>query len=108
MGVGGQADRQLFDDFEAVAFEPDDWRVVGQESDLPDAEVLKHLAVRSRAGHGKTELLVGFDGVQTLFLQFVGVDLGTQTDTDLLSQVEQHATLEIRRGRRRVTTAIAL
>lgn len=40
VGIGGEGDGELLGDFEAVAFEADDFfGVVGHQADFPDAEV---------------------------------------------------------------------
>ena len=69
--IGGQAERELLDDFEAIAFEADDFLgVVRQQPHLADAEVAKDLrahAVVAQVG-SVAEFLVGLDGVETLLL----------------------------------------
>jgi len=77
VGVRGQADGELLDDFEAVAFEADDFfGVVGEQADAAQAEIAEDLgahAVVPQVG-GEAEFFVGLDGVESLFLKFVGVD----------------------------------
>src|SRR5690606_35885202 len=72
--VGRQYERLAPGHFEAEAVEADDLaRVVGQEPELADADVLEHLgaeAVGPQVGR-KPQFLVGFDGVESLILQGV-------------------------------------
>ena len=74
----------MLGDFEAVAFEADDFfRVVGEEFDAADAKVVEDLgahAVVAEVG-GEAEFFVGLDGVESLLLKLVGVDFRGQADT---------------------------
>ena len=48
VGVGGEGDGDLLDDFEAVAAEADDFfRVVGEEAHFSDAEVVEDLGTHA-------------------------------------------------------------
>jgi len=113
VGVGGQAEGELFHDSEAVSVEPDDlFRVVGEEADLAHAEVMEDLgahAVVAEVG-GESEFLVGFHGVAAVFLEFVGMDFGGESDAaSFLSQVEEHSSLggDERHGGVQLAAAIA-
>ncbi len=67
--VGLDLERHALDDLEAVALDARALpRVVGDEADLPDAEIGEDLgadAVVAQVG-GEAELLVGLDGVEPL------------------------------------------
>lgn len=95
--VGVEAEGELLGDFEAVAVEADDlFGVVGEEADLADSEVVEDLgahAIVAEVG-GEAEFFVGFDGVEALLLEFVGVDLGGEADAAaFLAEVEEDAAL---------------
>ena len=94
MNIGGEGEGKLFGDFQAVAFEADDFLgVVGEELDAADAEVVEDLgahAVVAEVG-GEAEFLVGLDGVESLLLELVGVDFRGQADAAaFLAEVEEH------------------
>ena len=93
--VGLDADGHRLDDLEAVAGEADDLlRVVGQQADLPHAEIEEDLraeAVLAQVGR-EAELEIGLHRVEALLLQLVGVDLRGEADAaPLLPHVEQDA-----------------
>lgn len=96
--VGRQADRDLGDDFQSVSFEAHDFfRVIGEELDFADAEVVEDLRTHAVVAEvrAKTEFFVGFDGVETFFLQLVSVDFRGKTDAAaFLAEVEEHAALD--------------
>lgn len=75
MGIGLSFDGKLFDNIQAVSFEADHLlRVVRQKTDPANTKIDQNLgpgAVLSEI-HRKTQLLVCFDRVETLFLKFVG------------------------------------
>ncbi len=81
--VGGNTDGDLFFDGYSIAGEPDNlFGVIGQKAHTADAEVNEDLcpdAVFAQVWR-KTKLDVGFDSVQTLFLEFIGADFLMQTD----------------------------
>jgi hypothetical protein len=93
--VGREVNGELLDDLEAVALEADDLaRVVGHEPDPADAEVKEDLGAEAVVSevHGEAELEVGFDGVEALLLELVGVELGWEADAaSLLAHVEEDA-----------------
>lgn len=92
-GFDGDLGGEALDDLDAGGFEGGDLlRVVGEEADLGDAEVLEdgggELEVAAVGLEAKLE--VGFDGVEALVLQLVGAELGHEADaTALLLLVEQ-------------------
>ncbi len=48
VGIGGEGDGELLDDFESVSCEADDFfGVVGEEADAADAEVVEDLSAHS-------------------------------------------------------------
>ncbi len=68
--------------------------VIGKEFDFADAEVVEHLCSHSVVAKisGVAEFFVGFDGVEPLFLEFVGVYFGSQPDASpFLTEVEENA-----------------
>ena len=70
--VCGEGKRELLCDFEAVAFESDDFfGVVGEELDAADAEVVKDLSAHAVVAEigCEAEFFVGFDGVEPLLLE---------------------------------------
>ena len=94
-GFGGDGGGDTLDDGDACGFERGDLLgIVGDEADAVDAELAKdgggefELAVVG----AEAEAFVGFDGVETLVLQFVGAELGHEADAAaLLLFVEQDA-----------------
>jgi hypothetical protein len=81
--VGFLFDGDLLDDFEVMAFESDDFSgVVGHEADFADAEVGDDLGADAVVAevHGEAEFKVGFDGIETLLLEFVGFDFAVEAD----------------------------
>ena len=94
-GFGGDGGGDALDDGDAGGFEGGDLLgVVGDEADAGDAELAEdgggefELAVVG----AEAEAFVGFDGVETLVLQFVGAELGHEADAAaLLLFVEQDA-----------------
>ena len=93
--VGLRGDGDLFDDFEAVAVESDNFfGVVGEEADFLEAEVDEDLgtdAVFAEVGV-VAEFEVGVDGVVALFLEFVGADFSGEADAAaFLAHVEEDA-----------------
>ena len=95
-GFRAGVQRHALDDLHLEARQAGDLaRVVGEQLELADAEVVEDLrtdAVVAQVG-GKAEPLVGLDGVGVvLVLQRVGADLVEQADAAaLLAQVDQHA-----------------
>ena len=88
------ADRELFDDAEAVAFESDDFfRIVGEQTNFFQAEVGEDLGAHAVVAQvcGEAEFFVGLDGVEPCFLELVGVDFCGQTDAAaFLAEVKEH------------------
>src|SRR6185369_4147113 len=84
-----------FDDRKAVAFETDDLtRIVRQEADFLHAEIAKDLGADTVVPEilFKAQLEIRFDGVATLVLQRVGLDLVGKADAAaLLVHVDEHA-----------------
>ena len=83
VGIGFREDGNLFNDFKAVAVEPDDFfGIVGKKANFSEAEIGEDLgadAVFAEVGV-VAEFEVGVDGVITLFLEFVGADFGGEAD----------------------------
>lgn len=90
------ADGELFDDAEAVAFESDDFfRIVGEQTNFFQAEVGEDLGTHAVVAQvcGEAEFFVGLDGVEPCFLELVGVDFCGQTDAAaFLTEVKEHTT----------------
>lgn len=81
--VGLLFDGDLLDDFEVMAFESDDLSgVVGHQADFADAEIGDDLGADAVVAqvHGEAELEIGFDGIETLLLEFVGFDFAMKTN----------------------------
>src|SRR5439155_3417200 len=77
MRIGLSPDRYLLDHFEAVSLEADNFLwVICQKSELPHAEVEKNLRAESVIAKIAriSQLGVGLHGIETFFLQFVGVN----------------------------------
>ena len=93
--IGFGFDRQLFDNVQAEPLKPDDlFRIIRQKPDVAHPEVDQYLCARAVFAqiHREAELFVCFDGVETLFLKFVCMDLGCQSDSaSLLTHVDQDA-----------------
>src|ERR1700676_2186674 len=89
------ANRHLLDHLDAVTLETDNFlRVVGQKTELPNAEIEKDL----RAGAGIAEMArvtgpgIFPPGVESFFFQFVGVNFCRQPDAaPFLSHITKHA-----------------
>lgn len=93
VAVGGDADGDLLDDFEAIALEADDLLgVIGEEADFSDPEVVEDLradAVFAEIG-GEAEFCVGLDRIEALLLEPVGADFGGEPDAAaLLAHVDE-------------------
>jgi hypothetical protein len=93
--IGGQGNGQLLDDLQAITFQADDFfRVVRQQADPAHSEIGQNLgthAVVAEIG-SEAEFFVGFDGIEALFLELVGVDLRGQADAaSFLAEIEQDA-----------------
>jgi len=72
-----------FDNIETVSFEADYFfRVVRQETDVADAEVDQYLCTGTilTEVRWKPQFFIGFNGIEALFLEFVGAKLVYQTD----------------------------
>ena len=89
------ADGDLFDDAEPVAFEPDDFfGIVGEQTNFFQTEVGENLSAHSVVAQvcGEAEFFVGLDGVEPGFLELVGMDFRGQADAaTFLAQVKEHA-----------------
>ena len=76
--VGFDDNRECLDDFQAIPFQTAAFhRVVGDEAHLLDTEVAQNLgtdAVVALIGF-ESQLEVGIDGVESLFLQVIGFEL---------------------------------
>ena len=95
MGIGVEFEGKLLGDFEAVAVEADDFLgVVGEEADFAHPEVVEDLgahAVVAEVG-GEAEFFVGLDCIEAFLLEFVGVNLGGESDAAaFLAEVEEDA-----------------
>ena len=87
VGLGGHFYGEAFYDFYAEAFEAVDFiRVVGEEMEFSGSQVLKDLGTDPIFAEvwGKAEFFVGFYCVIALFLQGIGFDFISQTDTPAL------------------------
>ena len=112
--VGRLLDRDLGGDGQPVALEPADLLgVVGEDADRGEAEVGEDLGadpVVAQVG-GQPETLVGFDGVEAVLLQAVGLELVQQADpAPLLGEVEQDPlslALDHRKGGGELLAAVA-
>jgi len=94
-GLGRDRGGEALDDLDAGGFEGFDlFRVVGEETDLGEAELLEDGGgqLEVTAVGLEAELEIGFDGVEALILQFVGAELGHEADAaTFLLLVEQNA-----------------
>ena len=114
MFVWSNADGDLFDDLEFVSVESDDLAgVVGHEADFPHPEVVEDLgahAVVAQVG-AEAEAFVRLDGVESLFLEFVGADLVGEADAaSFLAHVDEHTAadfLDLGEGAVELAAAIA-
>src|SRR5215469_13352726 len=79
MGICRSFDRDLFDNFQTIAFKADNFlRVIRQEPDLFDSQVYENLcseAVFTQIAR-IAELLVCFHRIQAILLKLVSVNLG--------------------------------
>ena len=93
--IGCRANGKLFDDLEIVTFEPDDLsRIVCEQADLANAEVNEDLRSKTVVAEidGESQLFVGLNGIEPLFLEFVGVDLGRESDAAaFLAHINENA-----------------
>ena len=93
--VGLRFDRKLFDNIETVSFEADYFfRVVRQETDVADAEVDQYLCTGTilTEVRRKPQFFIGFNGIEALFLEFVGANFGCQSNSSsFLAHIDQHA-----------------
>ena len=96
MRIGFDADRDLLDNFEAVTFETDDFPgVVGEEADAFETEIDEDLGTDAVLAevHAVAEFLIRLDGVETIFLEFVGLNLRRETNTAaFLSHIKNYTT----------------
>ena len=80
--VGCHLDRYILDDFQPVGLQTDSFhRVVGQQAHLVNTQMAQHLratAVVALVGL-ETQMDVGVNRIEALFLQFIGCDLVHQT-----------------------------
>src|SRR6266404_5808931 len=95
MRVRFATNRNLLDHLQAVAFETDDFfRIVGEEAKLPHTKIEQNLRAESiitQIGR-QTELRVRFDGIESLFLQLVGVNFrGEPNAATFLAHINEHA-----------------
>ena len=81
--VGIHPDGKLLDNFQAVPLQSNHllW-VIGEQSDGLQSQVNQYLRADTIIPevHRKTELEIGIDGIQSVFLQFIGPYLVGQTD----------------------------
>ena len=91
--IRGKSHRDLLHDFQSVTFQANDFLgVVGQKADFSHPQIVKHLGSHTVVPEigGIAQLFVGFDGVESLFLKFVGLDFGGESDaTAFLPEVEK-------------------
>ena len=93
VGIRGKSYRDLLNDFQSVSFQANDFLgIVGQKADFSHSQIVKHLgshAVVAEIG-GIAQLFVGLDGVESLFLKFVSMDFGGESNaTAFLPEVEK-------------------
>ena len=92
--IGMRPDRELFDNVQTISLEPHDFfRIICKKSDMPNPKVDQNLGSGPIFPkiHRETEFLVGFNGVQALFLEFVGPDFGSQSNSaPFLAHVDQY------------------
>src|SRR5215471_1505498 len=91
--IGWNLNRHLLDDAQAVAIQANDFfRVVGEEADLPDAQIQQDLGTDSIMAKVRSEAqtLIGLNRVQILLLlELVSLQLGQESDAAaLLAHVE--------------------
>src|SRR5438093_10613980 len=95
MRIGFGPDRHLFDHFETVALEADNFlRVICKEPELPHAEVEKDLCTESVIAQVARipESCVRFHRIESSLLQLVRMDFCCQPDTAaFLAHVNQNA-----------------
>src|SRR6266436_1877350 len=94
--VGRNLNRHALDDAQTIAVQANDFLgIVGEESNLPDAQIDEDLsadAVMTQVG-AETKPAIGLNGIQAFFLlQAVGLQLAQQADASaLLAHVEDNA-----------------
>ncbi len=95
MRVGFGSDGDLFDDLDVIGLKADDFAgVVGKESDFVNAEVGEDLGTKPVIAevHGESEAKVGFHGIESVLLEFVGADFRTEADAaSFLAHIEEDA-----------------
>src|ERR1700732_5365509 len=108
------ANRHLLDHLDAVTLETDNFlRVVGQKTELPNAEIEKDLRAESVIAQiaRVTEPGICLHGVESFFLQFVGVNFCRQPDAaPFLSHKNKHSVsllLDLAQRRVELISAIA-
>ena len=91
--IRGKSYRDLLHDFQSVTFQANDFLgIVGQKADFSYSQIGEHLGSHTVVPEvgGIAQFFVGFDGVESLFLKFVGLDFGGKSDaTALLPEVEK-------------------
>src|SRR5439155_22085993 len=114
MRIGFGPDRHLFDHFETVALEANNFlRVICKEPELPDTEVKKDLCAESVIAQVARipESCVRLDGIESFLLQFVCMDFCRQPDTTtFLPHVNQNTLaflLDLPQGRVQLISAVA-
>src|ERR1700730_16659109 len=89
------ANRHLLDHLDAVSLETDNFlRVVGQKTELPNAEIEKDLGAEAEIAQiaRVTEPGICLNVVESFFLQFVGMNFCRQPDAaPFLSHINEHA-----------------
>ena len=93
MGVAGCDNRNLIDDLHIETAKVECFRlfrVVGKEPNLPQSKVLEDLKANPVVPHicFVSQSVVGFDGIHSLVLEFIGSDfLGESDPSSFLRQV---------------------
>src|SRR6267142_1177855 len=81
--IGFNADRNLFDNLQAVALKSNDFsRIVRQQANCFETEISEYLGSQTVFAQvrRKTQLLIGFNGIVALLLKLIGFDFGCEAD----------------------------
>ena len=114
MQIGDRVDRNAFYNFHPVPFESNDFTgVVGEKSYFADAEIGQDLSSGAIFAqiHRIAEAFICLDGIESLFLKLVGMDLGGETDAPpLLSHIHKDSMTtfsDLRHRLMQLTSAVA-
>src|SRR5260370_4247565 len=114
MRVRRNSDRDLINNIQSIALEPDDFLwIVRKQTDIAYSQIDQNLCADTVLAQiaGETELLVCLDRFQAIFLKLVSLDLGRQADSSsLLSHVNQDTSalaLDLLQGSVQLVAAIA-